>query len=139
MLSSKNMIDEEDDDTINNYFGHFAQFTPGKFGGLLEIDVNLSQTRIELKNIVDDTIVTTGTFYKQALPLFQEIMNSCSTKVQFDALCKMMRNQNMKHIAEKVINSAYGRSKGSVLFGEDKASKRNTPCHRFAHEKKSKK
>ena len=45
----------------------------------------------------------------------------------------------MKHIAVKGINSAYGRSKGSVLFGEDKTNKRNTPRHRFAHEKKSKK
>ena len=45
----------------------------------------------------------------------------------------------MKHIAAKDINAAYGRSKGSVLFGEDKTRKRNTPRHRFAQKKKSKK
>ena len=66
--------------------------------------VDLSQTRIELENVVDDTLVTRGTFYKEALHLFQEMINSCSTKVQFDELCKMMRNQNMKHIAAKGIN-----------------------------------
>ena len=139
MLSCKTMIDEEDDEIINNEFGHSAQFTPGIFGESSVVDISLSQTRIKLKNITDDTLVTTGTFYKQAFPLFQEIMNSYSTELQFDELCKMMRSQNMKHIAAKDINSAYGRSKGSVLFGEDKTNKRNTPCHRFAHEKKSKK
>ena len=66
-------------------------------------------------------------------------MNSCSTKIQFDELYKMMRNQNMKHIAAKGINSAYSRSKDIVLIGEDKTSKRNTSRHRFVHEKKSKK
>ena len=54
-------------------------------------------------------------------------MNSCSTKVQFDELWKIMRNQNMKHIAAKGINSAYGRAKDIVLFGEDKTSKKRFP------------
>ena len=31
----------------------------------------------------------------------------------------------MKHIAAKGANSAYGRSKDIVLFGEDKTSQRN--------------
>ena len=44
----------------------------------------------------------------------------------------------MKHIATKGIKSVYSRSKGILLFGEDETSKRNTPRHRFAHEKKSK-
>ena len=66
------------------------------------------------------------------------MMNSCSTKVQFDELNKIMRNQHMKHIAAKDINSVYGRSKSIVLFGEDKTSKRHIPCHRFVHEKNPK-
>ena len=138
-LSSKTMIDEEGDEIFNNDFGHSDPFQPGTFEGSSELGVSLSQTRIEFEKIVDNIIVNTGIFYKQALPLFQEMMNSCSTKVQFDELCKMMRTQNMKYIAAKGIRSAYGRSKGSVLFGEDKTNKRNNPRHRFAHEKKSKK
>ena len=92
-----------------------------------------------MENLVDDTLVTTGTFYKQALPLFQEMMNRCSTKVKVDELCKIMRNRNMKHINAKDISSLYGRSQGSVLFDEDKRSKSNLPRHRFAYESKSKK
>ena len=139
MLSSKNMTDEEDDDIINNDFGYFAQFTPGIFRGSSEVDVSISQTRTELENVGDDTLVTTCTFYKKELPLYQEMMNRCSTKVvQFDIFCKMTRNQNMKHIAAKGINSAYGRSKVIVLLGESNTNKRNNPRRRFAHEKTSK-
>ena len=92
-----------------------------------------------MKNIVDDTLVTLSSCYKQALPLVQEMINSFSTKVQFDELYKIMRNQNMKHIAAKDIHLTYGRSKGVVLFTEDKTSKRNIPHHRFAHVNISKK
>ena len=92
-----------------------------------------------MENVVDDYLVTPVIFYKQAPPLFQEMMNSFSTKVQFDKLYKMMRNQNMIHIAAKGVDSAYGRSKDIVLFGEDKTSQSNIKCHRFGHKMKSKK
>ena len=88
MINSETMIDKEDYDIIKHDFGHSYPFQPGTFGGSSEVDVRLSQTRIELENIADDTLVTTSTFYKQVLPLFQEMMNSFSTKVQFDELYK---------------------------------------------------
>lgn len=47
MLSFETTIDDEDDDIINNDFGYFAQLQPGTFGGSSEVDVSLSQTRIE--------------------------------------------------------------------------------------------
>ena len=70
IIASETMIAKEYFDIINNDFGHSAPFQPGTFGGLSEVDVSLSQMRIELDNVVNDTLVTTGTFYKQALPLF---------------------------------------------------------------------
>ena len=46
MLSSKIMIDEEQDEIIKKYFGHSAPFQPGTFRGPSEVDISLSQTRI---------------------------------------------------------------------------------------------
>ena len=60
MLSCNTMIN--DDDIINNDFDHFDQFTQGNFGGSSAVNVSLYQTRIELENVVDDTIVTTCEF-----------------------------------------------------------------------------
>ena len=70
MLRSETMI-----------IGHSDPFQPGTFGLSSEVDISLSQKRIELENLVDNILVTTGIFYKQALPLFQEMTNSCSTKL----------------------------------------------------------
>ena len=64
MLSSKIMIDEEQDEIIKNDFGHSAQFQLGTFRGPSEVDISLSQTRIKFENVVDDRFVNTGTFYK---------------------------------------------------------------------------
>ena len=61
MLNSETMIDKEDYDIINNDFGHSDPFQSGIFGGLSEV--------VELEKVVDDTLVTTGAFYKQALSL----------------------------------------------------------------------
>ena len=69
MLTSETMIDKEDFDIINNNFGHSDPFQPGTFGGLSEVCVSLSQTSIELENVVDDTLVTTVIFSKQVLSL----------------------------------------------------------------------
>ena len=77
MLRAKTMLDEDEYDMIDNRIDDYNNsFQPGSFGGSSQVDVNLSQIRIELENVVDSNIVTTGTFYKKSLPLFQEIMNS---------------------------------------------------------------
>ena len=102
------------------------------------MDKSLSQTRIELENLVDNTLATTATFYKKALPLIQEMVNSCSIKVHFDELWKITRNQYIKCIAAKGVSSTYRQAKGIVLFGKDKISKKSIPRHKFAHQKKSK-
>ena len=66
------MIDEDEYDMIDNDIGNYDNsFQPGSFGGTSQVDISLSQTRVDLKNLVDDTILTTGTFYKQVLPVFK--------------------------------------------------------------------
>ena len=78
MLRSKTMLDEDEYDIIDNGIGDYDNlFQSGFFGWSSQVDVILSQTRIDLDNVVDDTLESIGTFYKQALPLFQEMMNSC--------------------------------------------------------------
>ena len=69
MLRSKTMIDDE---ITNNDFGHSAPFQPRIFGVSSEVNVSLYQTRIEFENVVNDTLVNIGIFYKQVLPLFKK-------------------------------------------------------------------
>ena len=102
------------------------------------MDASLSKTRIDLENVVNNILVATGTFYKQGEPLFQEIMNICSTRLQLDECIEMMRNQNMKHIAANGINSAYGTLTGVLLFGKDKTIQKDNKRHEYTQKRRSK-
>ena len=70
MLRSETRTDKEYFDIISNDIGHSDPFQIGTFGWSLEVDISLSQIMIESENIVDNPLVTTCIFYKQALPLF---------------------------------------------------------------------
>ena len=73
MLSSKTISDEDEFDIINNDIGHYDNpFQPGIFGGPSEVDISLSQTRIELENVVDDPLVTTGIFINKHSLFFKK-------------------------------------------------------------------
>ena len=50
---------------------------------------------------------------------------------------QLMRNQNMKHIAVKDINSAYGTSNGNMLFDGNNTSQNNVKYHKCTHERRS--
>ena len=92
-LRSKSMINEDEYKIVDNEISNYDNsFEPGLFRGTSQVDVILSQTRIDLENVVNDTLITAGIFYKQELPIFQEIINSCSTKVQFDECMQILRN-----------------------------------------------
>ena len=61
LLRSKTMIDKDEYDTIDNDISN----SDNSFqSGSSHVDVNIPQTMIDLENVVDDTFVTTGTFYK---------------------------------------------------------------------------
>ena len=64
-LKSKTMIDEDEYDMIDNVICNYDNsFQSGSFGGTSQVDVILSQTMIDLENVVDDTLLTSGIFYK---------------------------------------------------------------------------
>ena len=66
-------------------------------------------------------------------------MNSCSARVQLDECMELMRNQNMKHIAAKDMNSVYGASQGIMLFAEDKMNQKTIKRYKYAYQRRSKK
>ena len=129
-LRSKSTIDEDEYKIKNNGICNYDNLSQlGSFGGTSQVDISLSQTRINLENVVNNTLVATCTFHKHAFPMFKEMTSSCSTKVHFDECMHLIRHQNIKYIVAKSIHSAYGTSNGIVLFGEDKTSQRNIKRH----------
>ena len=76
LLHPKTMIDKDEFDIITNDIGHYDNILqPGTFGGSSEEDVNPFSNKDWIG------VVTTYRFYKQAPPLFQEMMSDWSIKV----------------------------------------------------------
>ena len=104
-------------------------------GGSSNVECSLSQDRAMMADTFDSNLVTHNHYYKQALPIFEEMISSCNSKVQFDELMQVMRNQHMKHVASKGINAPIQQNTGTVLFGENNTNLRSVKRHKFMHEK----
>ena len=104
-------------------------------GGSSQVECYLSQQREENDNHVVNNCTTRKTYYKEVLPLFEEIVNSFPNKHLFDEMCELMRNRHMIHIASRGINNQLCNSKGMTLFGENNTNKRSMKRHKFMHER----
>ena len=107
-------------------------------GGSLQVECFLSQQREYNDNHVVKPGTERNTYYKEALPLFEEMVNSCPNKHLFDEMCEILRNRHMIHIASRGINNQLYNSKGMPLFGENNTNKRSMKRHQFMHENEDK-
>ena len=80
-------------------------------GGSSQVECYLSQHREENDKHVVNNCTPRNTYYKEALPLFVEMVNSCPNKHLFDEMCQLMRIRHMVHIASRGINNQLCNSK----------------------------
>ena len=104
-------------------------------GGSSQAECFLSQQREDNDNHVVKHGTERNTYYKEALPLFEEMVNSCPSKHIFDVMCEEIRSRHMIHIASRGINNQIGSSKGMSLFGENNTNKKSVKRYKFMHEK----
>ena len=104
-------------------------------GGSSQVECHLSQHREDNDNNMDTVLSNRNTYYKEALPLFEEMVNSCPNDYLFKEMCDVLRNRNMVHVASRGINNQLINSNGITLFGENNTKKRSMKRHKFVHEK----
>ena len=104
-------------------------------GGSSQVECFLSQQREDNDNHVVKHGTERNTYYKEALPLFEEMVNSCPNKHMFDVMCETLRERHMIHIASRGINNQLCSTKGMTLFGENNTNKRSAKRHKFIFEK----
>ena len=51
-----------------------------------------------MQDSFDHNLVSYNCFYKEALPVFEEIVSSCRNQVQFNEMIEAMRLPHMKHV-----------------------------------------
>ena len=92
-------------------------------GGSSQVECYLSQHREENDKIIGTFVSHRNTYYKEALPLFEEMVNSCPNEYLFKEMCDVLRNRHMVHIASRGINNQLMNSNGMTLFGENDTKK----------------
>ena len=78
------------------------------FGEFSQVESQSSQGRENLKGELDNILVTTDTHYYIAVRVFEQIMSSCSTQVQYEEVVNTMRDLYYTHISERGINYGCG-------------------------------
>ena len=104
-------------------------------GGSSQVQCHLSQQNEDNDNDIETNNIQRNTHYKDALPLFEEMVNSCPNKHLFNEMCQFMRDRHMIHISSRGYNNQVTNANGIVLFGENNTNKRSMKRHKFMHEK----
>lgn len=104
-------------------------------GGSSQVECQLSQHREETNNNIESYVSHRNTYYQVALPLFEEMVNSCPNEYYFNEMCTILRNRHMVHVAARGINNQLVNPNGMSLFGENNTKKRKMKRHKFLHEK----
>ena len=88
----------------------------------------MSTARLAIDNAPKyNEIIEISSYYKLALPIFEEMMNSCKTKKQFDDVCINMQNQHYKHVAENGVLPHNNTTKSTYMFGQNDTNQRSIP------------
>ena len=132
VVESMNAVTEFDDDYSMN---DIVVDEMDNMGGSSQVECFLSQHREENDNTINNNGTQRNTYYKEALPLFEEMVNSCPNKHLFEEMCQVLRTRHMVHIASRGINNQLLNSNEITLFGENNTNKRNMKRHKFMHEK----
>ena len=104
-------------------------------GGSSQVECHLSQQNESNDNYIETNNTQRNNYYKEALPLFEEMVNSCPNKNLFDEMCQIMRDRHMIHIASRGYNNQVTTTNSIGLFGENITNKRSLKRHKFQHEK----
>ena len=93
---------------------------PASFGGSSNMHGHLSRDRAAIDNKLHVTSTPTGRYYKEALPISEEMVYVYYNDVQFNEMIHSMRVQHMKNQCAKGIDASFTdtRGGGASLFGE---------------------
>jgi hypothetical protein len=130
-------VSSNDEDVILPFHVDESEMKPASFGGSSDMNVHLSQDRVAMDDNLNATSMPPGRYYKEALPLFEEMVYSCSNDVQFNEMMHAMRVQHVKNQCAKGINAGFTdtRGGGASLFGEHNTNQRSVRRHKFTYER----
>jgi len=120
---------DESDDNIDGCTAHF--------GGSSQTETQLSTARLAIDNAAPmNEVIQTSSYYKLALPLFEDMMNSCKTIEQFKKDCETLERRHYEHIAENRGPQQNNTTQHTYLFGQNDTKQRREARQKFPYEKR---
>ena len=142
-LHSTTLEDESDNDSMfinnDNESNVIIDHCPVHFGGSSQTQTQLSTARLAIDNAPTmNMVIATSTYYKLALPMFEDMMNSCSTKPQFEEVINMMKTKHYKHLSEngKCPYQTQARRPVPYVVEQNNTNKKKEKRHKFLYEKR---
>ena len=104
-----------------------------EFGGLSQTDTHMSTERLAFGNVNEPNIVLpTSDYYKRALPVFEEMINTCKSEIQLQNAIHIMRGQHYHNVASNGQQNNIIRQ--TCMFGQNDTQQNTVPRRKFLHE-----
>ena len=87
-----------------------------------------------MNNNLEQSISNRTRYYKEPLPIFEEMILSCNDEYQLSQMYDVMRNLHMMHMSSHGINSNIPNQRGTILFDENNTNKKKQKRYEFTHE-----
>ena len=108
-----------------------------EFGGSSQTETQLSNARLAIDNAPNNNeVIEVSKYYQLALPVYEDMMNSCKTKKQFEDVIKLMETQHIKHVSENGVLPHNNTTKSTFMFGQNDTNQRSIPRKKFAYERR---
>ena len=108
-----------------------------EFGGSSQTETQLSTARLAIDNAPNNNeVIEVSKYYQLALPVYEDMMNSCKTKKQFEDVIKIMETQHFKHVSENGVLPHNNTTRSTYMFGQNDTNQRSIPRQKFAYERR---
>ena len=87
-----------------------------------------------MNNTLEESISNMIRYYREALPIFEEMVSSCNNDCQFSQMRDVTKNRHMVYMSSKGVNQNIINKIGAVLFGENNTHKKRQNRHKVMHE-----
>ena len=84
-----------DTEVTNNFSNECVE----EFGGLSQTDTHMSTGRLSFGDDEQPNVLFMSKYYKRALPVFEDMINTCQSEMQFQKAIDIMINQHYHNVA----------------------------------------
>ena len=125
-MSDSNIINDTEANNV------FLDDCVDEFGGLSQTDTHMSTERLAFGNVEKPDVLPRSDYYKRALPIFEDMINTCQSEMQLQKAIHVMKGQHYHNVASN--GQQNNRVRETYVFGQNDTQLKKVPRRKFLHE-----